>query len=92
MNKTTKLFLGLGIILGVILVIIFSRPSYHIYKVDCKLTSLNDTCNDKIEIENMSMQGFTFLKEQLDEETLNNLCNKLNENSWGCGIYLVIYE
>ena len=101
MSNHSILLIILGTLTLIILIIGFTwgwdkvnifKKKYHIYESNCELDFIGDICNEKIEIENMSIKGLTFLKENLDEQMLDDFCNRLNENTWGCGKYLVIYK
>jgi len=97
--ETKKILIILGIICVVIILLVLlpkekeiQEKNYHFYEPDCQLSALNQTCNDKIEIEIMKIKGMNFTNETINEDFLNNYCNELKENTWSCNKYLVIYE
>ena len=78
------------LILGLVLVKSFFEPTYKIYEEDCENFTL--TCGEMIEVPEMFWGNDTLTSKDLTIEFLNNECNSLQENTWGCNKYLVKYE
>jgi len=86
--------ISLIVLLMVVLVVVLFllKKEYHIYKIDCKLEKINDTCNDKIKVESISILGYNITAGDINEGTLEHYFTQLNNNTWSRGQYLVIYK
>jgi len=108
MNKKGYIEMTVGTIVTIVLVMsalvlglvltktIFSdktlEKEYHFYQVNCTLESPNDTCNDKIEVNNISILGYEINTTDINGGILENYFTNLTNNTWSRGKYLVIYE
>lgn len=83
------IYFMIGIILMASVFFIFN----HSFKIStpCQLESPDDTCslNQLIEVDNMEYKGFNMTSDDLTIKWLDENCNKLKKNYWGCNKYLV---
>lgn len=93
-NKTAITIFIILLVIMISTTIYYNIPKkeYNFYEINCTLESVIDTCNQTIQVDSISRLGVEINQSNVNEEMLDNLCNRLNDDTWGCGIYLVKYE